>query len=114
MYSKELTASFFRSRKSNPSEFPAGGNLTAIPKGTFVDGDHWQYTFVCKGCLAGTTGFATTAAEDRLAFAMSNNPPAQAANKASQLNFHNAGTGQFMLKLGDAKSDKYAAWSKLV
>lgn len=85
-----------------------------MPKGTFVADDHWQYTFLCKGCLNdAATAFNKGADTDKLGYAFSTTPPATIASKGSALNFHAAGFGAFDAALGAAKSDAYGDWVKL-
>jgi hypothetical protein len=103
-----------RRRKTNPRDFTTGGTLTPIPTGTFVNSTHWQYTFVCRGCAVGKTGFAPAAVKERLAFALGEDAPAALGNRSAPLTFHGLGAAAFSVRLEEARSERFVGWSKLV
>lgn len=97
-----------------PPEFSTNISLAAIPKGTFVapSGD-WQYTFVCNGCLGRKDAYPATAAKENLAWALSNEPLREPANRAGSLNHHHSGSGKFNVDLSGARHGKYGEWAKM-
>jgi hypothetical protein len=103
-----------KARHSAPPEFSTNISLKMIAKGTFVapSGD-WQYTFVCNGCLDRKDAYPATAAKEKLAWALSNDPLREPANRAGRLNHHHAGSGSFTADLAGARHEKYAEWAKM-
>ncbi|PNS18516.1 hypothetical protein CAC42_5055 [Sphaceloma murrayae] len=97
-----------------PGPYP-GANFTQTPiaTGTFVNGTHYSYTFLCSGCLSVQPNFQGDVTGTGLGWALSTNELGNTASANTTLNFHNAGQGVFVLSFADAQSARFAEWAAL-
>ncbi|CAG8975376.1 hypothetical protein HYALB_00009517 [Hymenoscyphus albidus] len=87
--------------------------IEPIAKGTFTNGTHLSYTFLCKGCVqGGITSFSSSAKDITMGFAMSSTTPTNPTSvESAGFTFHNIGFGNFGLTL--AGSADYPKWASM-
>ncbi|KAE9963461.1 hypothetical protein BLS_009264 [Venturia inaequalis] len=110
---QNVVASF---REANGYVSPAvyAGNATMAPiaSGTFVNGTHVSFTFVCTNCMrTDDMAFKPTDSQATIGWAMSQTAVGMPSDPASVLSYHAAGFGVQGITLADAKSASYATWS---
>jgi cellobiose dehydrogenase (acceptor) len=82
--------------KSNPPEYSGAAKMIAIKEGTYVNGTHWTCTFLCPGCMTGSSlSFGANSVSARLGWVMPSMNVGNAGTSAAKLGMHNAGTGIF-------------------
>lgn len=111
----EEIVSTFRtaSAYSNPAVYDAS-EVSAMPiaNGTFVNGTHFSFTFLCKGCLVGgTTTFKATDKTPVIGWAVSTEDPATPSDPASDLEYHDAGFGLYGAPVENATSANFETWA---
>ena len=100
--------------KSNPPEYSGGAKMLAIADGTYTNSSHWTSTFLCQGCITGSSlSFTAGAGSARLGWAMSTTSIQNAGSSTAKLGMHNAGNGGFNIDLSGAKNAKFAAWTQM-
>ena len=100
--------------KSNPPEYSGAAKMVTIKEGTYVNGTHWTYTFLCQGCITGSSlSFAANSASARLGWGTSSMSVGNPGTSTAKLGMHNTGTGTFNIDLAGAKHEKYGAWAAM-
>ena len=89
--------SSFRLAKTEDASPPvATGNFSIVPieKGTSVNGTNVMFTFLCKGCIGSSLGFAAgdTLGTFEMAWALASKAVTEVSNPATELSFQNSGT----------------------
>ncbi|KAI8941204.1 hypothetical protein NX059_002442 [Plenodomus lindquistii] len=98
---------------ANPAVYDAT-EVSALPitNGTFVNGTHFSYTFLCKGCIVGgTTTFKKTDEIPVLGWALSSTDPTTPSDPASEIPYHDAGFGLYGQPAAAAQSARFATWA---
>ncbi|KAF6838513.1 linoleate diol synthase [Colletotrichum musicola] len=98
---------------SNPDVVTdAGISLKPIESGISVNATAFTYTFLCEGCITGSTdSFTGTADSTTFGWAYSTTALTDTTSSSVALNYHGAGFGLFGANLADAKSADYATWA---
>jgi cellobiose dehydrogenase (acceptor) len=100
--------------KTNPPEYSGGAKMVRINEGTYVNSTHWTYTFLCKGCITGSSlSFSASSANARLGWGISSTIVGNPGSSTARLGMHQAGTGTFNIDLSGAKHAKYGAWAEM-
>jgi hypothetical protein len=81
-----------------------------IANGTYVNGTHWTYTFLCSKCIRtdGTT-FKPTENTPSIGYVLNPTAPTQKTNAAASVSKHTA-QGQAAFDLGKARSGHFDTW----
>lgn len=90
----------------------ASGTFTQIPiaNGTYINGTHWTYTFLCSKCIqADSTTFLPTDEKHNFGFALNAAAPPQKTNASSPMSKHSQ-QGQAAFDLTKARSKDFATW----
>ncbi|KAF2243972.1 iron reductase domain protein [Trematosphaeria pertusa] len=104
--------SSFRKTANYGSPAVATGTFTQTPiaNGTYVNGTHWTYTFLCSKCiLSDKTTFASTETAPSLGYALNAAAPAQKTTPSASVTKHTA-QGQVVFDLTKAKSKDFDTW----
>jgi cellobiose dehydrogenase (acceptor) len=98
--------------KNNPPEYTGGAKIVQIKEGTYTNGTHWTATFLCRGCITGSSlSFGAGDSNARLGWGISTQAVRNAASSNARLGMHAAGTGLFSMRLASAKSEKFSNWA---
>ncbi|KAJ4359826.1 uncharacterized protein N0V89_000382 [Didymosphaeria variabile] len=104
--------SSFRKTAQYGSPPVASGTFTQLPiaNGTYVNGTHWTYTFVCSKCIQtdGTT-FTANANSTILGYALNAAAPSNKSNATSSVSKHTS-QGQVTFDLVKARSKDFTTW----
>lgn len=95
---------------ANPDVYTGDVSALPIANGTFINGTHLSYTFVCKGCI-NADSFDATAATPVMGYAVAATSPETVTDASSALTYHAKAFGQFGVNLEGAKSANYATWA---
>jgi hypothetical protein len=83
---------------------------TPIANGTYVNGTHWTYTFLCSQCiLSDGTTFSPGDTAPALGWAVSSTGPSQRASPSSGVQKH-SDEGQVIFDLAQAKNAAFDSW----
>lgn len=75
--------------KANPPEYSGSAKMVTIKEGTYINGTHWTYTFLCKGCITGTSvSFGANLASARLGWGMSTMSVGNAGSPTARLGMY--------------------------
>jgi len=113
---KDVVASFRYTRvRASPSPYTSSSSLsmTPIASGTFVNGTHMSYTFVCSGCITNDAmTFSSNASTIQLGWSLADaavdNP---GSAEGASFVYHSVGDGTYSLDLEAARSAKYESWA---
>lgn len=111
---EEILTSFrIATSYANPDVYTAT-TVAAVPiaNGTFVNSTHISYTFLCQGCITGSTAsFNSSAPTPIFGYAVAADNPTTVSDPTSALTYHGAGFGQYAVDLANAKSANYDTWA---
>jgi len=100
--------------KTNPPVYSGSAKMVVIPQGTYHNGTHWSITFLCRGCITGSSlSFNAGATSARLGWGMSTSSVSNAGSPTARLGAHRSGTGTFNIDLASAKNPKFSQWAQM-
>ncbi|CAL3969300.1 unnamed protein product [Diplocarpon coronariae] len=88
-------------------------SLSPIANGTFVNGTHTSYTFLCGGCIMGNAlTFQASTANIIIGWSFSRTAPTSPSSaELATFVYHEAGFGSFGLAMTSATSADYPTWA---
>ncbi|KAF2193692.1 iron reductase domain protein [Zopfia rhizophila CBS 207.26] len=108
---QSIVSTFRKTAQYGPPAVATGTfSMSPIANGTYVNGTHFTYTFLCSKCiLADKTTFAPDAAQPTLGWAFNTAAPSQKASASSMMNKHSV-EGNYIIDMTKARSANFATW----